>query len=132
MSKIAKIGRPECKRIRALIEQQSDLREYLAEFGLKLEVGNMKFSGNDVKVQLTVSLENYDAAREDFAQYCHLFGLDPEHYGAEFTSNGVKFRLTGLSLNRPKYPITATRVRDGRGFKFGESVVSKVKTAAVA
>lgn len=130
MSKITKIGRPECARIRSLIEQQSDLREYLAEFGLKLDVGKMKYSDSDVKVQLTISLESYDAAREDFEMHCHLFDLEPSHYGAEFIANGERFRLTGLNINRPKYPFSATRVKDNKQFKFTQSIADKVRIAA--
>jgi hypothetical protein len=46
------------------------------------------------------------------------FGLTPSDHGRTFRSKGELFRIVAINPNRPKYPISAERVSDGRGFKF--------------
>jgi hypothetical protein len=46
------------------------------------------------------------------------FGLEPTDYGRTFRSKDELFRIVAINPNRPKYPISAERVSDGRGFKF--------------
>lgn len=46
------------------------------------------------------------------------FGLEPSDYGRTFKSRDEMFRIVAINPNRPKYPISAERVSDGRGFKF--------------
>ena len=51
------------------------------------------------------------------------FGLEPSDYGRSFRTGGETYRITAINPNRPKYPISAERVADGRGYKFsGEDV----------
>ena len=46
------------------------------------------------------------------------FGLEPSDYGRTFRSKDELFRIVAINPNRPRYPISAERVSDGRGFKF--------------
>ncbi|MEI4264123.1 hypothetical protein [Roseovarius sp. D0-M9] len=46
------------------------------------------------------------------------FGLEASDYGRTFRSKDDLFRIVAINPNRPKYPISAGRVADGRGFKF--------------
>ena len=46
------------------------------------------------------------------------FGLAPSDYGRTFRTRDELFRIVAINPNRPKYPISAERVSDGRGFKF--------------
>ena len=46
------------------------------------------------------------------------FGLEPSDYGRTFRSRDELFRIVAINPNRPKYPVSAERVSDGRGFKF--------------
>lgn len=46
------------------------------------------------------------------------FGLEPSDYGRTFRSKDELFRIVAINPNRPKYPVSAERVSDGRGFKF--------------
>lgn len=46
------------------------------------------------------------------------FGLEPSDYGRTFRSKDELFRIVAINPNRPKYPVGAERVSDGRGFKF--------------
>lgn len=53
-----------------------------------------------------------------FEALAESFGLAPSDYGRIFRSGGDAFRITAINPNRPKYPISAERVADGRGYKF--------------
>ena len=46
------------------------------------------------------------------------YGLQPEDFGREFSSHGERFRITGLNLRRPRFPVSAVRIPDGKGYKF--------------
>ncbi len=46
------------------------------------------------------------------------FGLEASDYGHTFRSQDELFRIVAINPNRSKYPISAERVADGRGFKF--------------
>lgn len=46
------------------------------------------------------------------------FGLEPSDYGRTFKTRDEMFRIVAINPNRPKYPVSAERVSDGRGFKF--------------
>ena len=73
----------------------------------------------------------YSIERALFETLAEHFGLKPSDYGRTFKSNGQAFRITSLNPNRPKYPISAERVADGRGFKFTvENVVLRLGTSA--
>lgn len=73
----------------------------------------------------------YSIERALFETLAEHFGLKPSDYGRIFKSNGEAFRITSLNPNRPKYPIGAERVADGRGFKFTvENVVMRLGSSA--
>ncbi|MGH0004295.1 hypothetical protein ACQU0X_29860 [Pseudovibrio ascidiaceicola] len=56
--------------------------------------------------------QDEDLDKELFELLCSRYGLKKEH-----------FRITGLDTRRPKYPITAARISDGRSFKFSPEQV---------
>lgn len=59
------------------------------------------------------------------------FGMMPSDYGRTFHSQGDLFRIVSINPNRPKYPISAERVADGRAFKFtAENVALYLRTSA--
>ena len=72
----------------------------------------------------------YSVEKTLFEALAEHFGLKPSDYGQTFKSNGEVFRITSLNPNRPKYPISAERVADGRGFKFTvENVVLHMRSS---
>ncbi len=72
----------------------------------------------------------FSAERELFEVLAGHFGLQPSDYGRTFRSNGEFFRLKSINPNRPKYPISAERVADGRGFKFSpDNVIAHLEVA---
>lgn len=125
--KIQKIGKPECKLIRRLA--QTALNDALKEFGLKAELGNMTFRGSNVTSKLTVSVESYDADKEEFRANCYKYGLTATDFGAEFTSQGETYKLVGIKPRSRKYPFVGERV-DGKKYKFTKHIVSQIVKAA--
>ena len=66
----------------------------------------------------------YSVDKALFEVMAEHFGLKPSDYGRTFRNNGESFRITAINPKRPKFPISAERVADGRGYKFtAENVV---------
>lgn len=59
------------------------------------------------------------AAKTRFETFGARAGLDPSWFGKSFAINGVEYQITDYVPSRPKYPVSAKRVHDGKGFKFG-------------
>ena len=71
-----------------------------------------------------------DLERMLFEALAEEYGLSPEDFGREFSTGSERFRVAGIDPRRPKYPISATRVPDGKGYKFtAENVVLLLKAA---
>ena len=62
--------------------------------------------------------EIYSPEKAMFEVLAPHFGLEPSDHGRTFPSKNEIFRIVAINPNRPKYPISAERVSDGRGFKF--------------
>lgn len=60
----------------------------------------------------------YSPEKAIFEVLAPNFGLEASDYGRTFRSQDELFRIVAINPNRPKYPISAERVADGRGFKF--------------
>lgn len=64
-----------------------------------------------------------DPAVQAYQQYAARYGWNPDAIGGTFDYAGEQYRLTGYNDRAKKYPFTADRVRDGKGYKFPESIV---------
>ena len=64
-----------------------------------------------------------------YAKYHTIYGLPANGLGAKFFSQGKEFVVTGLYPNRPKFPVNAMCLTDGKSYKFGESIAAKVVAA---
>ena len=93
--------------------------------GLKVEGGELSDinlrHGFNIGFRVGIPMEDgalYSAEKTLFEALAEHFGLKPCDYRRTFKSGGEIFRITALNPSRPKYPISAERVADGRGFKF--------------
>jgi hypothetical protein len=66
----------------------------------------------------------YEPERVTFELMAEMFGLKPDDFGRVFVTGGETFRITGINPNRPRYPISAERIPDRRGFKFAAENVA--------
>jgi hypothetical protein len=70
----------------------------------------------------------FNLEKDMFGYLAARYGLTPSDFGREFTAGGERFRVTGIDPRRPKYPISAERIPDRRGFKFtAENVAMLLK-----
>ncbi len=93
--------------------------------GLTVEGGELSDidlrHGFDIGFRVGIPMQDgaiYSPDRAMFEVLAPHFGLKPSDHGRTFTTRGEIFRITAINPNRPKYPISAERVTDGRGFKF--------------
>lgn len=81
----------------------------------------------EVSFRVGIPQENgeiYSPEKAIFEVLASHFGLKPSDHGRTFRSKDELFRIVAINPNRPKYPISAERIADGRGFKFSaENVV---------
>lgn len=102
------------------------------EYGLKITFGSGNFSDTNYTAKLHVDLVNAGTGvvntqeRADWARYAPMYGLEATQLDRIFISRGMQFQVTGFKPNRPKFPVSAKRVADGRGYKF---TVNQLRTA---
>ena len=66
----------------------------------------------------------FNLEKDRFEFLAEHYGLQPSDFGREFRTGSERFRITGIDPKRPRYPISAERIPDRRGFKFtAENVV---------
>lgn len=63
--------------------------------------------------------------KAEWARWSKTFGFEAEDFGKTFKSGRTDYRITAINPRRPKYPVSAVRVRDGRAFKFGADTVRR-------
>lgn len=68
----------------------------------------------------------------NWKRYHAVYDLPENGLGAKFTSQGKEFVVTGLTPSRPKYPVNAVCVTDGKSYKFGTNVAGRIKAAVAA
>lgn len=113
-------------------------RKVAETHGLTVEGGGVSDidlrHGFDIQFRVGIPMQDGSLFSPDKAMFEVLaphFGLEPSDYGRTFRTDGAAFRITAINPNRPKYPISAERVADGRGFKFSaENVVAYIKASS--
>ena len=124
MTKITEFNRNNLKELRSDIDNA--LNAVLAKHGLSGGIGNIRFSSDDFRAQLTVATGSTDdAAEREFKKYAFKFGLSDDKFGTTFTRNGKKFTVSGINpkAKRGGYPVLAKNAK-GTTFKFPASVVA--------
>lgn len=99
-----------------------------AEYGIRFEVGNIRFSDTSFRFRTECKINGASAgvgdgnsrdqdARETFMAYCTMYGLKPEHFGKTFRHRGKSYTICGFKPRSHKYPILAKSAR-GAVYKF--------------
>jgi hypothetical protein len=112
-----------CQRLRS--DLLAACRQVASVHGLVVEGGELADvdlrHGFDIRFRVGIPMADgalYAPEKTLFEALAPSFGLEPSDYGRTFRTRGELFRLTAINPNRPRYPISAERVADGRGFKF--------------
>jgi len=124
-----------CKAIEA--EMLRACAEVAARHGLMVEglgVQAMDLRWNfEFGVRVSIPLPDgstLDPERLLFEALADEYGLSPDDFGREFSTGQEWFRVAGINPRRPKYPISATRLVDGKGFRFtAENVAMLLKAS---
>lgn len=123
-----RFDKPVLRSLRPELEQA--LADVCAKHGFTARIGSGSFSDFECKFQLILELDGAGEAKAsgaeaDFKRYAHLYGLQPDDFGKTFElDNGSRYTITGISPNRPKFPVNGAR-SDGKLFKFGEATVKR-------
>ena len=89
--------------------------------------------GFDIQFRVGIPMPDGSLFSHDKALFDVLapsFGLEPSDHGRIFRTGGEAFRITAINPNRPKYPVSAERLTDGRSYKFSaENVAAYLKAS---
>ncbi len=127
------------KNVRADID--SALLAIKQKYGITLQIGNISYSPEKATARLTmVAVGDASTATDprkaalakaeaEFKSYAKSFGLKPEQFGATFTYGRDTYKLAGIKVRASKMPILGTSTRDGKTYKFPESVIRSLQSA---
>jgi hypothetical protein len=122
--------------IAIIAKRAEDALEAIAEeLGISVETHGGKFdpAGGTFTPKFVFSLEGADEMA--FARDCTYVQalvngahktLLPSDLGVLFSCNGTLYKLVGVNLRAPKYPVLGARLEDGKRFKFGTATVRDI------
>lgn len=97
------------------------------EYGIKIRLGNITYTNIEFHGKLTCSEINPDGKikvdTSAFEYEKNLIGLNG-NIGDKFFVQGHTFMIDHIDLKKRSYPVIATRIPDGRSFKFRTEVVN--------
>ncbi|MDX8481530.1 hypothetical protein RFN28_24150 [Mesorhizobium sp. VK24D] len=131
--RIARLTPAACEQIQDRMLEAC--RKTAADHGLVIESAGWRSldSGFAFEPLFRVSIPSPDGTafnleKDMFVYLAEQYGLAASDLGREFTTGSERFRITGIDPKRPKYPISAERIPDRRGFKFtAENVAMLLK-----
>ena len=127
--KIDTFNKASCRVLRNVVEET--LQEVAKEHGVCIKVGSGSFSGNNFtfKVEASVIGANGIALSkeaESFKMLAKAYNLEASDLHREFTFRGDAYKIKGLSSRSEKFPILATKLSDGKTFKFPSDLISEL------
>lgn len=119
-------------------EMADALQGIAAKYGVSIKThgGTIGLGGLDLVAKFRVEVTNpeakADAQKREFEQYCMLFNLTPEQFGATFVNRGITYKISGLAMNKRKFPIRGTSTVDGKELLFTTDVVRLLAPTPIA
>lgn len=111
------------------------LKDVGDKFNIDINVGGGQIGETggrvNVEVKIRADATGESPAKKEFEKYCSLYGMKPEHYHATFSNGGTLYRVVGLVLSRPKFPISCERIHDGKSLLFTTDIVRKLVVSPV-
>lgn len=126
--KVGVITREGVKAIRNLLDYR--LKEVGDDLGMQIKVGNCTYTPTSFTFKLEGAVASKDGTfetkeRRDFKANAGFIGLRADDLDATFEARGKKYKIDGYKPRASKYPIMATRIADGKQFKFMLSTVKR-------
>jgi hypothetical protein len=102
------------------------LSAVMAKHGITVKPAGGKFDDArfTAKFDLLIESAAADDSKKKWDDACVFYDLKPSDFGTTFTIGGTTYRLTGINMGRPKFPISAVDM-SGRGFKFPKAAILK-------
>lgn len=117
---IDRIDRATANMISSRIERT--LAKLGEELGVEFRTSGGTYASTELDVRVKGRIAGLDPAQTEegkaWAWNAPMFGLVKDGVGRRFTWGGDEFEVTGWKTSRPKFPVLARRVLDGREFKF--------------
>ena len=116
---ITRINRDNIGAVRE--KMQIALNAVGTELGIKIVLGSIRFDAFGFSFKGTSKVVGTDpvvTAKQEWDEKCRWFGLTPDDYGKVFYADGVGYRLCGFKSGKSKYPVHATRLSDGKTYRF--------------
>ena len=111
---ITDIGRAECKTLGE--ELTAVIQRAVNKYGITATYSGGRYGGHEARLSfdLTVGGATAKAASDRDAE---MLGAKFS-VGFHFRSGGHEYEVTGFSMRRPKFPVSAKRLSDGANYKF--------------
>ena len=100
------------------------VKDFEKRNGVKLELGNIRFSDNQFTTKLTVTnIGDTSSSLEEikFAELCTKYGFSKSDYNRTVKVNGRKYKLIGFKPRATRYPCIVEN-HNGK-YKMGTFVV---------
>ena len=108
----------DCKRIKRIVQ------EALLDAGYHCDLSGGTYSEQTVRFTVEVFEDRTEAAKEEWHRVCAKFRLSRDLFGKTFKNGeGEDFVIDGISVRARKYPVLATKVKDGKRYKFPATMV---------
>ena len=118
--KITTFSRSDVRSINSEIEQA--IQSIAKRYGLRIEVGNSRFSSTEINTKVKVSVVDTKTGvgmTKEAKAYELLASQNGIRVklGEEVTLRGKRFIVKGWNTRSPKYPIVAEEVSTGKSYK---------------
>lgn len=123
--KISSVGKPEHRLISAAVI--AALKAVGDEFGVDFSSHGGELGSNRGMMKLRFDVRGVGGVsnvQTTFERHAQMVGLNPNCFGKTFQSRGIFYKVTGLNISAPKYPVECERVHDGASFKFTVNTVN--------
>lgn len=109
-------------KVKEINEGTREALEKVAErFGLTVKVGGGKFDSGTFTPKIVYAEQGND--RVEFEDNAWKVGLRETDFERVVTIQGTRYKLVGINLRAPRYPIVAVDLASGKQFKLTEASV---------
>ena len=123
--KVTNFDKPTIKAIRMAMDQA--LATVASEYGITINTGNARFSGNEVTFKVKANTQSADGTvntkeAQMWDIYAPTIGLGHLKVGDTINLQGKSFTIAGYNTRARKSPINITDAQ-GRGYKCSVAMV---------
>ena len=112
-----------------VIQISNKIKKALSEIseseGVQISIGPISFSQTSFTTKITGVEVGNDLVDKSNLLMSKRYGFSQNIVGMQFESKFGKFIIDGFKPANRKYPVLATRVHDGKQYKFGKDSILK-------